>query len=93
MYAKESNRVACALIFGNASEKKLSQILKSEGWDRFVVINLGCTESASRSSEEGGHAEMTGWEDRDPAVVTLMERRRLLVGESVRFQRLKNWKR
>ena len=74
MHSKKSNRVACALIFGNASAKKLPQILKSEGWDRFVVTNLGCTESTSLSSEEGGHAKVTRWEDRDPAVVTLMER-------------------
>ena len=46
------------------------------------MINLGCTESTSLSSEEGGHAKVTRWEDRDPAVVTLMERRRLLVGEA-----------
>ena len=60
MHSKKSNRVACALIFGNASAKKLPQILKSEGWDRFVVANLGCTESASLSSEGGGCTKMTG---------------------------------
>ena len=60
MHSKKSNRVACALIFGNASAKKFPQILKSEGWDCFVVTNLGCTESASLSSEEGGYAKMTG---------------------------------